>query len=48
MISSEKKAGTKESYQRPVLTVYGTIRDLTHGNNTMGMNDHVSSPLKTA
>jgi hypothetical protein len=47
MISSEKKSGPKESYQRPVLTVYGTIRDLTQGNNTMGMNDHVSSPLKT-
>jgi hypothetical protein len=45
--STDKKIDLKAPYATPTLQVYGTIRDLTQGNVTMGMNDHIGGPQKT-
>ena len=45
--SADRKSDAKEPYTAPALTAYGTIRDITRGNDSMGMNDMVGGPQKT-
>jgi hypothetical protein len=47
MTTTDKKPAAAEPYQTPSLTVYGTVRDLTQGNVTMGKNDMIGGPDKT-
>lgn len=45
--SNEQKNDRKEPYRPPVLTEYGTIRDITQGNVATGRNDKIGGPDKT-
>jgi hypothetical protein len=40
------QTGSKKPYSSPKLTVYGTVRDLTHSHNTIGNRDNARRPAR--